>query len=652
MVDSASELAMVIAELTGIRLIDLNQSARHVCRHTIRNESSVRLVRIRAITLVLLCAIVVVAPSYAADPQPYTVDLGSSGSGKIDETLQATAQLVTLREKVAVPPFALITRARDDIPRLQTALDSFGYYANKVSIAIDGHALADPGLSAYLDSVPPGQSVKVAVSIDTGPLYHLGRIGIDGALPDADRRVLGISSGDPAVAGNVLDAQTRLLSALQEDGFALAVVDAPSATADDERHLINLNFRVKTGPQVDIGAISFKGLKMVREEFARRALTIHPGDRYRPSTIEKARQALMAQGVFSGVSIRAADHLSEDGRIPLTFDVQERKQHAVTVSAAYSTDLGISLSTTWSHRNLFGNAEQLNLIASGSGLGDSTTGLSYLFSVQYIKPLFLDPAQTLEFDLSANRQSLDAYDQKAETLAGFLRRKLNDQWTASAGLSLMYDDVLQQGSDRVYQLVALPLTASYDSTGIVDVLRDPTSGLRASAAVTPTQSFGASDLTFVVLQASGASYFDLAGDGRSVLALRALVGTILGGSNLELPPDQRLYAGGSATVRGYAYQSIGPQFPDGNPVGAKSVNAGTVEFRQRIGEDWGGVAFIDGGQASENGAPFTGTPHFGAGVGARYYTPIGAIRLDAAVPLTRIRGGDSFEVYIGLGQAF
>ena len=591
-------------------------------------------------------------PLQAADPQTYTVELAPSGSGEIDDTLKASAQLVTLREKVAVPPFALVTRARDDVPRLQTALDSFGYYQNKVAITIDGRALADPGLSTYLDSVPQGTSVKVAITVEKGPLYHLGKIEIDGTLPDADRKALGIKSGDPAAAGNVLDAQTRLLNALQEDGYALAAVEQPNAMADDERHLINLSYKVTAGSQVDIGTITFKGLKDVHEDFARRALTIHPGDRYRPSAIEKARQALMAQGVFSGVSIRAADHLSADGRIPLVFDVQERKQHAVAVSAAYSTDLGISLSTTWSHRNLFGNAEQLNVIASGSGLGSSTTGLSYNLSAQYIKPLFLEPDQTLEFDISGNKQSLDAYDQTAETLAGFLRRKLTDHWSASAGLSLMYDDVLQQSVDRIYQLIALPLTASYDSTGIGDVLRDPVSGLRASAAVTPTQSFGASNLTFLVLQSSASSYFDLSSNGRSVVALRGLVGTILGGSNLELPPDQRLYAGGGATVRGYAYQSIGPQFQNGDPVGAKSVDAATVEFRQRIGDEWGGALFVDAGQASANGGPFTGEVRVGAGLGVRYYTSIGAVRLDAAVPLTRIPGGDAFEIYIGLGQAF
>jgi translocation and assembly module TamA len=137
-----------------------------------------------------------------------------------------------------------------------------------------------------------------------------------------------------------------------------------------------------------------------------------------------------------------------------------------------------------------------------------------------------------------------------------------------------------------------------------------------------------------------------------VLALRGLAATILGASANDLPPDQRLYAGGSGTVRGFAYQSIGPQFADGNPEGAKSVDAATLEFRQRIGEDWGGAAFVDAGQASAAGAPFTGTVEVGAGLGARYYTSIGVLRLDLAVPLTHIDGGDTFEIYAGLGQAF
>jgi translocation and assembly module TamA len=592
-----------------------------------------------------------VAPANASDPQEYNVTISGVESGDLDTTLHDSAQLVTLHGKVAVPPFALVERARSDIPRLQTALESFGYYQNTVSITIDGHALTDLNLPVYLDSVPQGTAVNVNVAIDKGPLFHLGKIEIDGALPQAEKSALGLQTGDPAIASNVLDGQSRLLTALQEDGYALAKVQAPVAYADDEQHVLDLTFAVDAGPQVEIGEISFKGLTDVHEDFVRRALTIKSGDCYRPSKIEAARQALVALGVFSGVSVRAADHLSPDGRIALTFDVQERKKHAVTIAASYSTDLGISLSTTWSHRNLFGNAEQLNLTAAGTGLGSASAGIGYNLSAQFIKPLFLRTDQTLELDLSGVKQQLDAYNQTAETLAGYVRRKISPMWTASAGLSVMQDDVTQEGMNESYQLLAMPLTAGYDSTGTTGILRDPTSGIRASFAVTPTKSFGASGLTFLILQASASTYFDVSGDGRSVLALRGLAGNIVGGTNLAVPPDQRLYAGGSATVRGFAYQSIGPQFADGNPVGAKSVDAGTVEFRQRIGDDWGAAGFVDAGQAGD-GAPFTGTVRAGAGVGVRYYTPIGAVRLDFAVPLNPVPGGDKFEIYIGLGQAF
>lgn len=601
---------------------------------------------------IFLMALSAAGSARAADPQPYAVTIETTGDSAIDSTLGESAQLVTLHDKVPVPPFALIARARSDIPRLQTALDSFGYYLNNVSITIGGRTLADSQLPPWLDSVPPNTSVDVKVAVDKGPLFHLGKIEIQGTIPESTRQALGIRSGDVAIAANVLDARTRLLDALQEDGYALAGVEAPIVHADDGHRLLDVTYEAHAGPQVEIGTISFKGLKDVNEEFARRVLTIKTGDRYRPSAIEKARRALVAQGVFSGVNVRAADHLSADGRLPLTFDVEERKRHAVTIAGTYSTDLGISLSTTWSHRNLFGSAEQLNLTAAGTGLGTSTTGVGYNLSAQFIKPLFLRPDQTLELDLSGIKENLEAYDQTAQTLAGFLRRRFSEQWSASAGLSLTHDDVSQQGVDRIYELLAAPLTASYDTTGIADIPLDPTGGVRASLVVTPTRSFGGTDVGFFVLQISGSTYFDLAGNGRSVLALRGLAATILGASANDLPPDQRLYAGGSGTVRGFAYQSIGPQFADGNPEGAKSVDAATLEFRQRIGEDWGGAAFVDAGQASAAGAPFTGTVEVGAGLGARYYTSIGVLRLDLAVPLTHIDGGDTFEIYAGLGQAF
>jgi translocation and assembly module TamA len=621
---------------------------RRTCRHHTVSQVTQSLPRF------VLAGLLAMAPlaAMAADPQPYKVSIQGSGVGEIDTVLRSSSQLVSLQDKVPVPPFALVQRARADIPRFQTALDSFGYYLNTVSIKVAGHSLDDPELAGVLDDLPAASPATVEVTIDKGPLFHIGRITFDGVVPGTGRAAMKIKSGDPAEANAVLDAQAELLAALQEDGYPLATVEAPIAFADNDQRQVNLTYRVVAGPRAPVGPIRFTGLKDVHENFVRRVLTVKPGDRYRPSRIEEARQALVALGVFSGVSVHAATALDADGRIALTFDVQERPQHAVALTGSYSTDLGISLGASWSHRNLFGNAEQLNLSATGTGLGTSTSGLGYHLTAQFLKPQFLQPNQVLELDLIGVREQLDAYDQTAETVSAYLRRKFSPLWSGSIGATLTYDQVAQENTDRLYQLIGLPLTATYDSTRLTDLLHDPTSGARASVAVTPTQSFGANNLTFLVLQASGSTYFDLGETGRSVLALRALAGSILGGSNLELPPDQRLYAGGSATVRGFAYQSIGPQFPDNKPMGAKSVDAATIEFRQRILADYGVAAFVDAGQASAGGTPFSGALHVGAGIGARYYTPLGAVRADIAVPLNRVRGGDAFELYIGLGQAF
>jgi translocation and assembly module TamA len=141
--------------------------------------------------------------------------------------------------------------------------------------------------------------------------------------------------------------------------------------------------------------------------------------------------------------------------------------------------------------------------------------------------------------------------------------------------------------------------------------------------------------------------------------VRALAGLAGGASQFSLPPDQRFYAGGSGTIRGYRYQSVGPPFPrDGNPIGGTAINAGTIEFRQRVGPVLGFATFVDAGNVSRNLDPLNGALKVGVGAGVRYYTALGPLRVDLAFPLQRSKGpgvvnpDDAFEVYIGLGQAF
>jgi translocation and assembly module TamA len=624
----------------------------------------------------LLCALFACCAAHAADPQTYKVELAPVGNDDIDQTLKATSDLISLRASAPVSPFGLIARARSDSDRLKTALESFGYYESLVVVHINGKLLTDPSLGDALTALPKGSTAQVAVSFTLGILYHLRRIDIDteGELPLDARETLGLKSGQAAVASAVLAGGARLLSALQEQGYAFAQVDSPVAYEAADAPVLDLSFHVVAGRKVNVGEIRIEGLKRVHESVVRRRLLLHTGDSYKPSAIEAARHDLLAQNVFGQVSVQIGTQADESGGVPITFKFVERLRHAIALSAAYSSDLGGSGGATWTDRNVFGNAEQLTFAASVINLGGSdTTGTGYDTSVKYLIPDFLHRDQSLQFAITAIKQQLQAYDQTAKTASATLTRKLSSVWSVSAGLSTTVETIIQDTTvttDKTtgqivpvpqtfnYTLLALPLSVNYDSTNLPTPLEDPRHGFRGSLSVTPTLAIGHPNATFLITQFKVATYFDLnnllpIAPGRSVLAARILAGVAEGAGELSLPPDQRFYAGGTSTIRGYGYQLVGPMFPHTDiPVGGTAITAGGLEFRQRFYSSWGAVAFVDAGQVSASLKPLPDDVRVGAGAGMRYYTPIGPIRFDIAVPVSRRPGEDSFEVYIGLGQAF
>jgi len=622
----------------------------------------------------------------AADPQPYSVQIADTGNGALNAALHASSQLQSLRTSAPVGPFALIDRAQQDVGRLQTALDSFGYYRGHVRITVDGQGLDDPGLSGALQALPKGRSAKVEVRIDLGPLFHLRRVRIAGSAVDAAAlAAFDLNSADPAVAADVLAAGKRLLNALQEQGHAYARVPAPVAYEDAHAPVLDVTFTVHAGPIYRVGAIRFQGLHHVSETFLRRRLRLRSGDLYSPSRIERARAALLGLGVFSSVTVPTPPQSQlKDEHFPVVFVTLERKPHTVNLNATYSSDLGVSAGATWTDRNLFGGAEQLSLNASIINLeGTASNGLGYDLGAQLSKPDFLTSNQSLQFSLVALKQQLQAYDQVAATGGVTISRQLSSVWNVSAGVALEQEKILQnevvncsaqwspnpadptQGPPAAtpcyYTLLSVPLSARYDSTDLANPLDDPLHGMRASLSVTPTESLFGRRASFLIVQASASAYFDLSelgwtDSGRSVFALRGLAAQARGAGQFSLPPDLRFYAGGSATVRGYAYQSIGPDFlpPDTAgkyPEGGTGLTAATIEYRQRILKHFGLAMFVDAGEVSAKGQPLSGFS-VGYGLGPRYYTPIGPIRLDVALPAKRLPHGDALEVYIGLGQAF
>ena len=620
----------------------------------------------RGLCLVFLAALCCAPAARAADPQPYAVELAPTGDGALDATLLATSELVTLRGKPPVSPYGLIARARGDVDRLKIVLESYGYYQSSVGIIIDGRGLREPGLADALSALPGGRDARVSIGLQRGPQYHLGRITIEGELPASAEGLLGLSPGAPALAANVQGAGTRLLSGLKEQGYAFAKVDPPIAYEDATHPVLDVTFHVEVGPKVRIGEIRIEGLQHIHEAFVRRRLLLHSGEQYSSSALERSRRDLLGLGVFTSVIVSVGTVQDASGGVPVTFQIHERPRKAVNLNTAFSSDLGGSAGVTWTDRNLLGNAEQLSVSATALNLGggSASNGVGYDTGVKYIMPDFGRRDQSLQFSVGAIKQSLEAYDQTALTTGVTLVRKLSKVWTVSAGVSSANEQVIQPtGAYSVthdYTLVALPVGASYDSTDLASPLDDPLHGMRDSVNIAPTRSLGQTSATFVVSQLKLAAYFDLSRwfdstAGRSVLATRVLAGWAQGAGEYSLPPDQRFYGGGAGTIRGYSYQSVGPQFhpPINTPIGGTAISAVSAEFRQRLGGNWGAALFADSGQVSSSLRLLSSSIYTGVGAGVRYYTPIGPIRFDMAVPTKRNGSStDNYEFYIGIGQAF
>ncbi len=154
---------------------------------------------------------------------------------------------------------------------------------------------------------------------------------------------------------------------------------------------------------------------------------------------------------------------------------------------------------------------------------------------------------------------------------------------------------------------------------------------------------------YVRAQLDGSAYLSL---GESaILAGRVRLGTLQGAERLDVAPSRRFYAGGGGSVRGFGYQELGPKDPNGDPIGGRSLNEAAIEVRYRFG-DYGVVAFADAGQVYESTLPEFSDLRFGAGIGGRFYTNFGPLRVDVATPINRREGEGWISVYVSIGQAF
>jgi translocation and assembly module TamA len=590
------------------------------------------------------------APDAAEVVRTYDVAFPDTGDSALDDAIRRASALEQLRESVTVNADGLIARAIGDASNLRDAMRSEGYYGGTSRVSLAGEAPETPGLALRLAAMP--DPVPVEIRIEKGEQYRLAPVMLrpePAGVPLDDAGSVALREGEPARAQPIIDAQNALGDNLRKAGHPFAAITR-RVTVDHDTKRMEVTFRVTPGPVARFGTPTVSGEERVDSDLLAKVVRPLSGQVYDQDKIDKTRRDLLGLGVFSTVRARAAERLDESGALPLSFTVAERPRRSIGFGAAFETRYGPTFSTFWEHRNLFGGAEKLRLEAEINRLG-ATSDVSNTggkLGVNLTTPWFLGVNQTLSFDIALLRERLDAYDRDAFTAAILLERPITDHLTVGAGPLGEISRIRQDDVTRNYELFGLLGQVRWDD---VDNVLNPSHGLRANALVSPIYSFGdAAIFTRTRLQAS--TYLDLTGDKGSVLALRGVVGSIIGASRDGVPPDKRFYAGGGGSVRGYGYQSIGPRTRGNDPRGGLSLVEGSVELRQRVSGPWGMAAFIDAGSVGSDPTPEFGNLKVGAGLGVRYLTAIGPLRADVAIPLNKEPGDSAFGVYIGIGQAF
>jgi translocation and assembly module TamA len=377
---------------------------------------------------------------------------------------------------------------------------------------------------------------------------------------------------------------------------------------------------------------------------------LRPGQPYDPDDLDRALRRLRRLQVFNSTRIDESAAVTPEGTLPLTVQVAERPKNIIGGGASYSTLDGAGVEGYYERRNLFGHAERLRLEANVAGI-DSTDprDFIYLAAATFIKPSILTPTTDLVAVLSASREVYDPYTQNTFRGRIGLAHEFSDSLTGKLSANGEYDQVDDAFNKRDLILASLPGELAYDGT---DDKLEPTKGFRAKLSLEPYHEFRF-DNTGVFSRLDGSTYISFDQDGRYVLAGRVAVGTIAGGAADELPDDRLFFAGGGGSIRGYADRSIGPRLANGEVVGGLSLFETSLEMRVRVTETIGIVPFIDAGSAFASRLPdFSQELKVGAGVGLRYRTGIGAIRVDLATPVNPDPGDSRFALYVGLGESF
>ncbi|WP_299043244.1 BamA/TamA family outer membrane protein [uncultured Tateyamaria sp.] len=553
----------------------------------------------------------------------------------------ASLSAALLNEDGPVRPIDVISAAQADYARLIALLYDQGYFGPTISITVDGRE------AASLSPVSAPAAVNtVVVTVDPGKVFTFGTVAVRPTAPGTDPT----PEAQPGETANVTALRTATANGIEgwrQQGHAKAAVDSQQITANHPAGTLSADIRLAPGPRLRLGRMSIEGDSAVREKRIREIAGWPSGEVFDPDTLDKVEKRLRRTGTFASASLSEAETANPDGTLDVDLQITDQLPRRYSFGAEYGTTDGFSVSALWLHRNIFGGAERLQIEGEIKGVGGDTEGVDFRLGAQISRPA------TWRTDLEAVLLAEIEQRDDPNLFARTGRLEFSTIYFASEDREYSYGVGLQRAKtrddlgERDYTILTFPFTAKFDRR---DNSLNATSGYFAQAGIRPFVNLeGTSDGVVTTLDLR--TYRKL-GD-RIVLAARGLFGSVAGPSIEEAPADFLFFSGGSGTVRGQDYQSLGVELSPGVTIGGRSFVGLSGEMRVKTGERLSVVGFYDAGYVgSESFFDGSGEWHTGFGAGVRYDTGIGPIRFDVGLPGSGPGDSSGVEIYIGIGQAF
>ncbi|NOQ23522.1 MAG: BamA/TamA family outer membrane protein [Candidatus Aegiribacteria sp.] len=499
----------------------------------------------------------------------------------------------------------------------------------------------------------------VRISVEAGVRSFLSGLVFNGAIiftADSLAMLYPGAPGEPITPQDTLSFRNAVLDLYNERGYIYSSVDIDLLSmgkVDVETGYRAVGCNIEEQEQVSLGTVSISGLETVREKVITRELLISPGDSLNMELLRQSISNIYGLGLFQDVRFSYNPNENDSSIVNLDISVSESRYKRVDLGIGYESPLAVLGSVTWLHPNIMGNNQKLTIGIRMLQFFGSWDGCMIEPEIVYEEPWFLSTRWKWQLKLGYLYFSIPGISMSSYSITSKFARDITEHLRFTIGYSLEYEKY-NEWVDSVFTTTDWRTTSSITSSLVHDTrnpLLNPLRGHWIMGEGKLSGGFlGGND--YYRISTEGRLYFPLSNDFILAGRLR-LGGSFPYGDDATVPPDDRFFLGGGTTVRGYPFNSLGPKDDEGNPIGGRFEILGSFEIRTRIVGNLGAVLFADAGGLWNAFNEFDlSTAGFGTGIGLRYNTLFGPLRLDYGFAPTWKNSIKRGKIYIGIGHAF